>query len=672
MCKIQGKTVCTCGLGEVGSSSSSRSSVCLAAWGSTSTIPGGGTDKNADEVPLDPASPVTFDPAEPVTQAPTATSDPVVSQDKQPLPESSQDSAKEALTDTPQDTVASRQDLHLPGLHRKRKEHADGKEGGEHDPKVIRSNKEVVGDLTSIRSKVPTYAKDFLESPSDSLVSPEDDDDDLLSTVDEDHTTQQDSGSQSQSTEEDKTPSYLTSLTSDDEPTRYDPVPPEVTPCELGLRSSQQRATSGFSELVDASEPVTSDRGSWSMRGAAHADPWHRTAPRYSRFDDEDSAIQSSWYRSDEDDTVLSPRASQAFIDTGAPPGRNDNPPPGQSAVKILMKNINSIKKKIKRYEEEFEAAFGYRPSHSEKMKHKEIKKYMSELSKARKELKQMKDDVAGLMSVPTVFPLSLLRCQESTNPGARSNGTGSGTASTLKHVEDRLREKRSALGRPAELNNMSCMEMQEEKTALQKALLYYESIHGRPTSREDRDLARPLYDRYRQVKRIVMRSSSRTKENLAELPPIIEHVAMDFTLASPQHRSSLQGDEIEKLIQTAPTTPPGFESPPMFDPSRTATTRKDDPKDDPKDGQQTVALGDLHALPLSELRERKKEAREEKKKLRRSLREYEEKFERELGRKVQKEDRGPMEQTYLDYKHAKAKLRLLEALLSKHEPLKV
>lgn len=125
-------------LGEVGSSSSSRSSVCLAAWGSTSTIPGGGTDKNADEVPLDPASPVTFDPAEPVTQAPTATSDPVVSQDKQPLPESSQDSAKEALTDTPQDTVASRQDLHLPGLHRKRKEHADGKEGGEHDPKVIR------------------------------------------------------------------------------------------------------------------------------------------------------------------------------------------------------------------------------------------------------------------------------------------------------------------------------------------------------------------------------------------------------------------------------------------------------------------------------------------------------------------------------------------------------
>nr|XP_053632056.1 uncharacterized protein LOC128688314 isoform X4 [Cherax quadricarinatus] len=605
-----------------------------------------------------------------------------------------------------------------------------------HPPTLpARSNKEVVGDLDTIRSKVPTYTKDFLESPSDSLVSPEDDDDDdLLSTVDEDHTTQspesscvsahdywetggesdvhrvcpddldntheerrlsersfpraypqssrrnrrktkkrhhshnpKDSGSHSQSTEEEKTPSYLSSLTSDDEPTRYDPVPPEVSTCELGLRGSQQRP-SGFSELVDASEPVTSDRGSWGMRGAAHTDPFHRTAPRYSRFDDEDSAIQSSWYRSDEDDTVISPRVSRAFINTGAPQGRDDNPPPGQSAVKILMKNINSIKKRIKRYEEEFEASFGYRPSHSEKMKHKEIKKYMSELSKARKELKQMKDGVAGLVSVPTVFPLSLLRCQESTNPGARPAGSSSSTAGTLRHVEDRLREKRSLSGRPAELTNMSCVEMQEEKTALQKALLYYEAIHGRPTTREDRDLVRPLYDRYRQVKRIVVRSSSRTKENLAELPPIIEHVAMDFTLASPQHRSSLQGDEIEKLIPAAPNTPPGFDSPPTFDSSQAAVAQSDDPKD----GQRSVALGDLHALPLSELRERKKEAREEKKKLRRLLREYEEKFEREMGRKVQKEDRGPMEQTYLDYKHAKAKLRLLEALLSKHEPLKV
>lgn len=120
-----------------------------------------------------------------------------------------------------------------------------------------------------------------------------------------------------------------------------------------------------------------------------------------------------------------------------------------------------------------------------------------------------MKDDVAGLVSVPTVFPLSLLRCQESTNPGAKSSVGVSCTADTLRHVEDRLREKRSAVGRPSELKSMNPVEMQDEKTALQKALLYYESLHGRPTTRKDRDLARPLYDRYRQVKRIVMRAVS-------------------------------------------------------------------------------------------------------------------------------------------------------------------
>ncbi|XP_050717359.1 protein FAM13A-like isoform X2 [Eriocheir sinensis] len=687
MCKIQGKTVCTCGLSDVGSGGGKSVSGAAAAWGSTSTIPGGGADyPSCTPLPFDPASPVTHDPAAPLTRSLDAG-------DSGSLPGPQDEGPREAA----QDSAAV---LHLHGLHRKRKEHADGKEGGEHDPKIIRSTKEIVANLDSIRPEAPTYTK----SPESSCVSAQDnwetggESDGRTAFVPEVDTHEerrlserffprafpppsrrnrrrtkkrhhvhspQDSGSQSQSTEEEKS-SCFSSLTSEDEPTRYDPIPTDVMPCNMGLRGETHGPSSGLSELLDASEPVTSDRGSWGMRDASHFDSFHRTAPRYSRFDD-DSGIQNSWYRSEDDDVMVSPRASQAFIDTGAPPGQDDHsPPPGQGAVKMLMKNINSIKKKIKRYEEEFEAASGYRPSHSEKMKHKEIKKYMSELSKARKELKQMKDDVAGLMSVPTVFPLSLLRCQESTNPGAKPTTNTSCTADTLRHVEDRLREKRSAVGRPCELKSMNSIEMQDEKTALQKALLYYESLHGRPTTREDRDLARPLYDRYRQVKRIVMRTGSRTKENMVELPPIIEHVAMDFTLASPQHRSSLQGDEGEKLI-LAPTNTPVTDTPPV-----TNFTEVETSSTDPKEGQRSLALGDLHALPLSELRERKKEAREEKKKLRRILREYEEKFEREMGRKVQKEDRGPMEQSYLDYKHAKAKLRLLEALLSKHEPHKI
>lgn len=48
------------------------------------------------------------------------------------------------------------------------------------------------------------------------------------------------------------------------------------------LASSLQREPSlGLSELLNAGEPVTSDRGSWGMRESSHCDSWHRTAPRY-------------------------------------------------------------------------------------------------------------------------------------------------------------------------------------------------------------------------------------------------------------------------------------------------------------------------------------------------------------------------------------------------------
>ena len=134
-----------------------------------------------------------------------------------------------------------------------------------------------------------------------------------------------------------------------------------------------------------------------------------------------------------------------------------------------------------------------------------------------------MKDDVAGLVtSQAAMFPLSLLRCQESTattiagsqhetlnSTHNTTSSNGENCASTLRQVEERLRDKRNACGRPISVSDMTTTELQEEKTALQKALLYYESLHGRPTSREDRELARPLYDRYRMVKRSVVRSNS-------------------------------------------------------------------------------------------------------------------------------------------------------------------
>lgn len=72
-----------------------------------------------------------------------------------------------------------------------------------------------------------------------------------------------------------------------------------------------------------------------------------------------------------------------------------------------------------------------------------------------------------------------------------------------------------------------------------------------------------------------------------------------------------------------------------------------------------------------SQLLEQQKRLKGEKKQLRRSLREFEEKFQSETGRRAQKQDRLVIETIYLGYKQAKAKLRLLEALIAKKSQVK-
>uniref|UniRef100_A0A3Q3F3F9 FAM13A-like domain-containing protein n=1 Tax=Labrus bergylta TaxID=56723 RepID=A0A3Q3F3F9_9LABR len=63
--------------------------------------------------------------------------------------------------------------------------------------------------------------------------------------------------------------------------------------------------------------------------------------------------------------------------------------------------------------------------------------------------------------------------------------------------------------------------------------------------------------------------------------------------------------------------------------------------------------------------------ARAEKKKLRKTIREFEEDFYQRNGRNVQKEDRVPKLEEYREYKRIKAKLRLLEVLISKQDSSK-
>lgn len=206
---------------------------------------------------------------------------------------------------------------------------------------------------------------------------------------------------------------------------------------------------------------------------------------------------------------------------------------------------------------------------------------------------------------------------------------------------------KRTEENRPDVLEELNAEQLVQEKTAVQRALLYLESLYGRPTTRDERDAARQLYNRYRVIKRLVNRTvsiSGSGVNNPSELPTILEHEAMAFTVAA----ISL--------------------TPPPSDTDAEAMSNVQSGLDSSTDSTDTSSSinENVHEMSLDGLTRSLEIVRDEKKKLRRTIKEFEEVFEEQNGRKMLKSDRTVIEETYALYKQKKAKLRLLEALLRK------
>lgn len=205
--------------------------------------------------------------------------------------------------------------------------------------------------------------------------------------------------------------------------------------------------------------------------------------------------------------------------------------------------------------------------------------------------------------------------------------------------------------------------------------------MYGRPNTKEERDLARNLYERYRLLKRMVARSVQTSSLGTfgSDLPTIMENEQLMFTsetttvtpLKTSPESSSPNEARAFLPISTLTTTYPQQQTLPdddEDDDETTTTTTEEAATAKQKPQQSSALFGEkIQNMSVDELWKFLDTTRDEKREVKRTIREFESLFEEQNGRKMLKHDRVFIEETYSNYKELKAKVRLLQALVRKH-----
>ncbi|XP_028324371.1 protein FAM13A-like isoform X2 [Gouania willdenowi] len=438
--------------------------------------------------------------------------------------------------------------------------------------------------------------------------------------------------------------------------------PPEEENTEVSTVNSPCLHESGSSSIVSTS----SDSDGLSAEEMLPSTAGPTSSPLLSHFMMSECPIpsprcpnitHSQRYNLDPD-TAPSPPCSQHIRMT-----RGALTAPGESSVTIsvLNRHIHMLRKRIRCFEERFEQERHYKPAHNDKTAHPEVSRLMKELIKSRKQLKDMKlkqseldlkwigsAGESGRTHTEQWDAASGTELQQLNDSNSKQR-----VEDTLKMITNRLRERREELGLPDSIKEMSHFQLSLEKTSLQKCLLYFENLHGRPSSRQERTLMKPLYDRYRILKQLISSVATTFITTIEEED------------GSDEERSKQQ-QQCPKLWSKLPTGLSPVES---HSSSELTETPLVSPLDDVKDLQpQIITVATLHEASRAELLDHLRTVRSEKRRLHQALREFEDHFYAQTGRVCQKEDRGPMAEEYCQYKNLKAKLRLVEALLCKQQ----
>uniref|UniRef100_A0AAY4AAE9 FAM13A-like domain-containing protein n=1 Tax=Denticeps clupeoides TaxID=299321 RepID=A0AAY4AAE9_9TELE len=303
------------------------------------------------------------------------------------------------------------------------------------------------------------------------------------------------------------------------------------------------------------------------------------------------SLSQSQRFNTDPE-AAPSPPCSQHFImargigRSEPEEGAKDTP-----SVPLLSRHIQTLKRKIRRFEERFEQEMNYKPSHNDKSANPEVFKLMSELAKTRKQLKG-EPSAAGLLLALSSLPRV---------PLGPSDGPGEDHAAEVPAV---LRE---------------------------------------PGTKQEKILVKPLYDRYQMVKHLLCATPTITTIVSPDPRPGVRVPAGRGQNGAPvdhHHGESPRGVQVQPRLR-------GF---PFY---------------------YAQCVNVRCSVCRVELLQCLRETRAEKKRRRKALKEFEDHFFRQMGRAAQKDDRIPMAEEYQEYRSLKAKLRLLEVLLSKQETTK-
>ncbi|CAK7293154.1 protein FAM13B isoform X9 [Vulpes vulpes] len=309
---------------------------------------------------------------------------------------------------------------------------------------------------------------------------------------------------------------------------------------------------------------------------------------------------------------------------------------------------VKKFQKKIRQFEEQFERERNSKPSYSDIAANPKVLKWMTELTKLRKQIKDAKHKSSDGEFVPQTRPRSntlpksfgssLDHEDEENEDESRviPKEKKPSKEATLELILKRLKEKRVERCLPEDIKKMTKDHLIEEKTSLQKSLLYYESQHGRP-------------------------GSPSTKRRGQMLQPIIEGETAHFfeEIKEEEEDGVTLSSELTDILKTAVQAQSSLEN------------SESDVEENPEKLALDLRLSSTRAASMPELLEQLWKARAEKKKLRKTLREFEEAFYQHNGRNAQKEDRVPVLEEYREYKKIKAKLRLLEVLISKQDSSK-